>query len=356
MFYQRELDLLIKTFEKCGLPTRITLLQDFVETQDVSENILYKLTDILGLHYIFFLLPKQEAPTLLLIGPYELDDTMADNATLMTMLDVFCQTIWGEKNSYKEITIDGELKNTFSSFSWDKATEEEYAFSYKMRQLETRYAYENEIINAVTLGHAHKVDIFFPIKKDVGFDNRLTDSLRNSKNYMIICNTICRKAAESGGVHPFYLDKLSSEYAKKIESLKNMDDVIHLLRDMFKSYCNLVKKHNTKVYSSLVQSVILYVESNLDSSLSLSTLAKLNNVSSSYLSTLFKKETGVTITNFINRKRIEKAEHLLKDSNLQVQTVAQNCGFLDVQYFSKIFKKYNGSSPKKYREQIIQGK
>lgn len=355
MFYEKELDFLIKTFEKCGLPVKVMPLKEFVDTQDVTDNVLYKLTDVLGLHYIFLLLPDHKEPMLLLIGPYEIGDSLGDNPTLMAMLDIFCQTIWGGKSSYKEVVIDGELKNSFSSFSWEKDSEEEYIFSYKMRQLESRYAYENEIISAVSQGHAHKADMFFPISENFIFDNRLTDSVRNAKNYLIICNTLCRKAAETGGVHPFYLDKLSSDYAQKIEFLKNTSGSIQLLRDMFKDYCNLVKKHNTKVYSSLVQSVILYIESNLDSNLNLSTLASLHNVNPSYLSTLFKKETDTTLTAFVNKKRVEKAEHLLRNGNLQVQAVAQSCGFLDVQYFSKIFKKYTGDSPKKYREKTIQG-
>ena len=114
----------------------------------------------------------------------------------------------------------------------------------------------------------------------------------------------------------------------------------------------MVKNYNTKPYSRLVQNVILYVESNLNADLSLSTLANLNNVSSSYLSTLFKKDVGTNLTNYVNSKRMENAQRLLEDSNSQIQVIAQNCGYLDVQYFSKLFKRYTGSSPQKYREQI----
>ena len=61
-------------------------------------------------------------------------------------------------------------------------------------------------------------------------------------------------------------------------------------------------------------------------------------------------ETGQTITSYINYKRVLHAMHLLSSTNLQVQTIALHCGIMDVQYFSKIFKKQVGISPLKYRK------
>ena len=73
------------------------------------------------------------------------------------------------------------------------------------------------------------------------------------------------------------------------------------------------------------------------------------NISAGYLSDLFRREVGQTLTEFVNRKRIERAKHLLWNTQLQIQTIAQHCGILDVQYFSKTFKKYSGMTPKEYR-------
>lgn len=351
MFYQRELDFLKKVFIKCGISLKVLPTKEFVESVDIAPNIFYRLTDVLGLHYIFFLLPDTPESTLLLIGPFESSDMTAETSSLMTSLDVFCETIWGNKSSYKEVIIDGELKSTFGTFSFEGNESDEYIFSYNMRQMESRYAYENELMEAVTMGQSHKADIFFPDSKQDMFEKRLSDNLRNTKNYLIIMNTLCRKAAEKGGVHPFYLNNLSSEYANKIENMHNTKDTHKFMRTMFKGYSKLVKNHNTRNYSKIVQNAIVYIESNLDSDLGLSQLAKLNNVNSSYLSTLFKTETQMTITEFIAKKRIELAKHLLEDSHIQIQTVAQKCGIFDLQYFSKVFKKYTGMTPRQYREE-----
>lgn len=350
MFYQKELDFLKKIFIKCGISLKVLPTREFVESVDIAPNIFYRLTDVLGLHYIFFLLPDTAESTLLLIGPYESSDMTAETSSLMTSLDVFCETIWGSKSSYKEVVIDGELKSAFGTFPFGGNESDEYIFSYNMRQMESRYSYENELMEAVTLGQSHKADIFFPDSKKELFEKRISDNLRNTKNYLIIMNTLCRKAAEKGGVHPFYLNNLSSEYAGKIESLYSTKDTQKLMRTIFKGYCKLVKNHNTKNYSKIVQNAILYIESNLDSDLGLSQLAKLNNVNSSYLSTLFKGETGMTITEFITRKRVDLAKHLLENQNIQIQSVAQKCGIFDLQYFSKVFKKHTGMTPRQFRE------
>lgn len=107
-----------------------------------------------------------------------------------------------------------------------------------------------------------------------------------------------------------------------------------------------------KDYSPPVQKAVAFIDTDLTGNLSLSTISQTLNISSSYLSTLFKKETGQTLTDYISHRRINYAKHLLETTRLQVQTVAQHCGIVDVQYFSKIFKRITGVTPKQYREQL----
>jgi YesN/AraC family two-component response regulator len=219
--------------------------------------------------------------------------------------------------------------------------------------MERRYHYENELMDAVTHGQSRKLATLFSAvaeDSDGYFQKRVPDPLRNAKNYCIIMNTLLRKAAERGGVHPIHLDSLSSSYALKIEQLQNAKNTRELMSEMFSSYCRLVRKHSMKSYSPIVQKVILLIDSDLSANLSLSSLAATQNVSPGYLSTIFKRETGKTITEYISDERIKLASRLLTTTHLQVQTIALHCGIIDVQYFSKTFKKKTGKTPKEYRE------
>ena len=121
------------------------------------------------------------------------------------------------------------------------------------------------------------------------------------------------------------------------------------MKDIFRSYCRLVKNHTMKNYSPIVQKTIVFIESDISANLTLNSLAKMHNVSGGYLSTVFKKETGKNITEYIREKRMKHAEQLLSSTHLQIQTVALHCGIMDVQYFSKMF---TGKTPKEYRETI----
>ena len=159
-------------------------------------------------------------------------------------------------------------------------------------------------------------------------------------------NTLLRKAAENGGVHPVYLDGASSTFAKEIEQISSTAEIHTLMGKMFRSYCRLVKKHSIKGYSSPVQKAITFIDADLTADLTLSRLAAMQNISPAYLSTLFKKETGQTLTEYVNEKRIKLATRLLDTTSLQIQTVAQHCGIFDVLYFSKLFKKHTGKTPK----------
>ena len=62
-----------------------------------------------------------------------------------------------------------------------------------------------------------------------------------------------------------------------------------------------------------------------------------------------KEETGLTLTDYVNEKRVRQAIHLLQTTRLQVQAVAQRCGFQDPNYFVRLFKKKTGVTPAQYR-------
>ena len=221
-----------------------------------------------------------------------------------------------------------------------------------MERLEARYRFENELLQAVTLGQIHKEKLLLNAISEELFEKRAEDTVRNGKNYCIIMNTLLRKAAEQGGVHPIYIDRMSSSYASKIELLTDMKQIRGIMRDMFSSYCKLVQKHSTKKYSPVVQKAILMIDSDISAELSLHTLAEKQGITSGYLATVFKKEVGKTVSEYLRDKRVQYAMHLLGSTSLQIQTIATHCGIIDVQYFSKIFKMQTGKTPNEFRKYL----
>lgn len=223
-----------------------------------------------------------------------------------------------------------------------------------IKELEMRYSFENDMIRAVSQGNYKKLSKLLTAQVFVsGIEERTSDALRNLKNYMIIFNTLMRKGAEVGNVHPFYIHGVSSDFAKRIENSKSTDEIMKLWDEMIYSYCKLVREHTAKGCSPLVQNVIMQVDADLSADLTLKTMAEKFNVNASYLSSLFKKDTGYTLTDYVNSKRVERAEFLLETTSEQIQNISHSCGILDVNYFVKIFKKYTGKTPKQYRAEYI---
>jgi YesN/AraC family two-component response regulator len=269
------------------------------------------------------------------------------------MLDTFCERVW-HSPAFSIVDVKGERSVPASPINLTSHHNGFEEILVNMQAMERRYAFENELMQAVSLGQLHKERLLHAAMDAMSFERRLPDQLRNAKNYDIIMNTLLRKAAEQGGVHPVYLDRVSSSFASRIEQLHSTSENASLMREMFRTYCRLVRKHALKDFSPVVQKTILMIDSDLSADLTLQSLAASQGVSAGYLSTIFKKETGENVSRYIQEKRIRHATHLLDTTNLQIQTVALHCGILDVQYFSKIFKQHMGLTPKEYRRRSKQ--
>lgn len=403
MYNSSELRFLCEAFSKCRVEASLHRLEDKVSTiakeqfrtilsipsnndttlrdfiGELLPKTLYKITNRFSLCYNYLLLPDEVEEDVLLIGPYlssslspaEILEIAEKNAIpplsqkfvnefyagipvlppedhLFAFLSTFCEHLW-DTPAYS--IVDYTDMSDGAPISPDAERRDDFdQLLVGMKMLEKRYSFENELIDAVTQGQIQKERELIGAFSENHFERRLSDPVRNAKNYAIIMNTLLRKAAEKGGVHPMYLDKMSSEFAAKIEAISSLSGNHELMVDMFRSYCKLVRKYSMQGLSPIVRKTVLMIDSDLSSDLSLSTLASAQNVSSGYLSTIFKKETGKTVSEYIRDKRIKAAQKLLSTTHLQVQTIALHCGIMDVQYFTKLFKKTTGMTPKEYRE------
>ena len=401
MFYQSELSFLCEIFKKSRVPVRITELRELASLlKNPSEDVLfdyplafseliqnlepetvYRLTDPLGRCFRLILLPSYTPAAALFAGPFlssqishqqilEIGEkqgispqkqhllselyaslpVLEDDSTLFTVLDTFCEKIWGGGSfNVRDVSENQPHGDTPISRSMQNAEHMDTLLSIKT--MEQRYAFENELIRAVSRGQTHFEAKFHSAFSSDLFEKRVPDPVRNTKNYMIIMNTLLRKAAEQGGVHPIHIDRISSDFAKKIEELTASSDRRALMTEMFRTYTRLVRSNSQKNLSPIVKKTILTVDADLSSDLSPHTLAENQNVSLGYLSTIFKKETGQNLSEYVRKKRMEYAAYLLSTTSLQIQTVALHCGILDVQYFSKMFKAHFRRTPTDYRNE-----
>jgi len=346
--------------------------------QWARQHAVHKMMDQFLCNYVFFPLPEETGNRVLLIGPYltrdltteeilELSERMGiplqyarqmsdfyaslpvfvDTSMLMALVSTMGETLWGSLNAFETVDLntDGAVALPMPSVT----SIEENSLLMQMQSLQTRYDYENQMIEAVSRGLLQQVELLTSGISQLNFEKRMADPLRNMKNYCIICNTLLRKAAEKGGVHPLHIDRLSTKYALMIENKATTESCQALIGDMFRSYCRLVRTHTISHYSVPVQKALLYMEENLSGDLGLQQLADQLALAPSYLSGLFHRETGQTITEHANELRMKHAAHLLSTTQLQVQNIAQLCGIPDANYFTKLFKQRYSVTPRKFR-------
>ena len=103
-------------------------------------------------------------------------------------------------------------------------------------------------------------------------------------------------------------------------------------------------------YSDVVYRVMEYVKVNYKRHITLDELARHIYLSRSYLSSIFKEETGMNLSTYINAVRVEKSKALLLDNAIRLVDVANLCGFEDQSYYTKVFKRIVGVSPKRFRD------
>jgi len=346
-----------------------------------SQNTIYKLTDSYLCKYLYLMLPGDN-PAVLLIGPYmsvqlthkqllqeaerfsvspqlfkEMENyygsitVLNDESFLFSIMNSFAEVLWGGSETYTMVDLqeDQLLASPFPLVGNPLPPEKTML---TMQAMERRYAYENDMLRAVSHGMTHKAESMLLNISQLAMEQRVADPIRNLKNYCIIMNTLMRKAAEQGTVHPLHLDSVSSAFARKIELTGSTCAGHKLIVEMVTTYCRLVNKHSMLKYSLPIRNALVCIEADLAGDLSLHTLAAMQNISSGYLSALFAKEVGQTLTKYINARRMEQAKQLLRDTMLQIQTIAQYCGIPDVNYFSKTFKRYCGVTPKVFRRSL----
>jgi two-component system, response regulator YesN len=217
--------------------------------------------------------------------------------------------------------------------------------------IERRYESENKLLHAIAKGDPHLLKTAMEEGKEISWPYRNPNApVRSMKNLSLAANTLFRKAAESAGVHPLHLDSLSGKFAIHIEQAQSIAQLASIYEEMPHVYCSTVKELAVAALPPLIKEAVTSIRFTIDQPLSLNRIADTLGVHPSYLSRTFKKALGMTLTDYINRLRIEEAKYMLASSNESVAKIALSVGYNDPNYFSKVFTKLEHVTPHEYRK------
>lgn len=219
---------------------------------------------------------------------------------------------------------------------------------HKINKKENQFVLYQDIANSVSVGDTGKVK-----KRLEGFLNHLRNS--NDENYIrksimelvIVIQGMLRESR-------FNLDEiisLDSFYTKinKSRTINELSNIINNLAILLTEQINRDIKSNNRL---LVEKILEYIKKNYHNNISLNDLSRLVFMNPNYISRLIKQETGENYSEILTKIRIGKSKEFLKNIKYKTYEVAKMIGINDPRYFSQMFKRYTGLTPKEYRKTI----
>ncbi len=215
------------------------------------------------------------------------------------------------------------------------------------------YSLETKLLSEISLGLLSEA--LTTLTQINGLDRAAlsSNSLRSMKNSMIASCTIFTRAIIRAGVTPEDAFDLSDHFIKKIELFEDTEQLEAFEYSMVKDFIGLVNASKTHHYSQAISKVIRHISENATSKLTVKELAEMTHLSADYLSNLFHKEVGISITTYIQERKIAIAKNFLEFSTLKITEIAYVLEYCNSAYFSNVFKKQTGMSPAQYRKNTL---
>lgn len=243
----------------------------------------------------------------------------------------------------KEVCLDE--KNIYDTLTFNDA----YADASVVSR---RYALEDQMIEAVSRGDSGQVQRMYKemgaVTSDIKF---ITNDMRDQLVSAAIMRTLVRMGAKQAGLSPVLIDSISQEYAQRMRHTTSKIEIGRLIERMVECICAQVRAKNKAAYSLWVSRAIEYMATNLSKPMTTQEIARAAGMGRPELVRRFRQETGMTVKQYLAKKRCEIAAELLGGSKASVQEIAAYVGYTDNNYFSKVFKANFGMTPWDYRKE-----
>lgn len=234
-----------------------------------------------------------------------------------------------------------------------KAYHQEVFKNREQEVVHSKYAKEKMINSYIAGGNVERLQEVFSNAKTNEVGNMSHNPFRQQLYAVVVGIAIATRAAMDGGMLEEEAYTLSDIYIQKADACVSSEDLWRLYTSMVLDFAARVdenkKKKRTKI-SANVQAAMDYILRHLHYELSLGDIAKQANLSETYFSALFKKETGDTVSEFIQKSRVEEAKSMLRFSDYSLTEISQYLGFCSQSHFAQTFKKFEKTTPGQYRK------
>lgn len=177
------------------------------------------------------------------------------------------------------------------------------------------------------------------------------DPLRQAKTSVIVFISIVCRAAIEGGLSPETAYSLGDSYIQSAENARTYDEINGIPLLMYDDFIRRVHKlRQTPGLSSPIAKCRDYIDTHSEEKIRARDLACLVGYTEYYLTHKFREETGVSVSGYVKRAKIDRAKILLRSTDLSIQELSDRLSFSSRNYFSKVFSELEGCTPMEYRE------
>ncbi|WP_313560185.1 AraC family transcriptional regulator [Ruminiclostridium cellobioparum] len=229
-----------------------------------------------------------------------------------------------------------------------------YHTLFLQREYEKHHLHYNEELafyNAVKKGDVEFIkQKMLPLTSDQ-LGRLSNNSMRNLQYHLIICIALITRFCMEGGMDSETAYTLSDLHIQKIDECSTCQEVISLHSEIVFNYAKRMQslqKH--KVFPKQIVLCMDYIFTHLHNPVSIKELADYVNLNPNYLSSLFKKEVGLSISSYIRTRKIEAAQNMLRYSEFACIDISNYLSFNSHSHFISVFKKQTGITPKQYRD------
>lgn len=274
------------------------------------------------------------------------------NSILQTMCSMNF-VLNGERLSLADITIYDEEQLRLSEEIAAKQAETHYDETnvlYDDTAVHNTLALEQTIMSFVSHGDTAALKEWLKNAPAVRPGTLSSDTLRQLKNTFIVTATLVSRAAIRGGADVNDALSLSDAYIQKCELLSSVESIVNLQFHMVLDYTERVERIRIgRTPVKLLTDIANYVQKHLSEPVDIEALSKAVFVSRTHLAVKFKKETGMTLTEFVLKEKVEEGKRLLRYTDKPISSIATHLGFSSQSHFTNVFRKYANSSPNEYR-------
>ena len=177
------------------------------------------------------------------------------------------------------------------------------------------------------------------------------DPVQSQKYHFAILAALVSRLCLEEGLDREVAYGMSDLYIQKVDTLTTVQQIFQLRDKMVNDYTNTMHEAKKRqAYSRQTAKAIDYISNNLNARITLTDIADALNMTSSYLSKLFSKETGQSISAYIKEEKLKAAANMLQYSDISITDISEYYHFSSQSHFTASFTELFGLTPKKYRD------